>query len=75
MFISSDSEQQEFDEYFGEMPWTAVPYPSEQREVIGNKYQVQGIPRVVVLDGATGAVVNNDARALITAKKSLEGVF
>jgi hypothetical protein len=36
---------------------------------------VQGIPRVVVLNAATGAIVDPDARAKITAKKALGGVF
>ena len=45
------------------------------REGLSEKYEVQGIPRVVVLNAATGAIVNDDARAIITAKKKLAGVF
>jgi hypothetical protein len=54
----------------------AVPFEaSEIREKLGEKYEVQGIPRVVVLNAATGAIVDPDARAKITAKKALGGVF
>jgi hypothetical protein len=54
----------------------AIPFEaSEIREKLGEKYEVQGIPRVVVLNAATGAVVDPDARAKITAKKALAGVF
>ena len=45
------------------------------REGLSEKYEVQGIPRVVVLNAATGAIVDDDARAKITAKKKLAGVF
>jgi nucleoredoxin len=73
--VSADHDSEGFEEYFGGMPWTAVPFATEQREAIPDKFQVQGIPRVVVLRGADGSVVNNDARGLITDKKKLNGVF
>ena len=76
VFVSSDSDQEGFDDYFEEMPWAAVPFAAEDaRNGAGEKFGVQGIPRVVVLNAADGAVVNGDARALVTAKKSLAGVF
>ena len=121
IFVSSDNEAEEFDEYFGEMPWcvlawvgvarpargrwrnarpagapraagqhvcdvhhvpahcyrrASVPFDATAvREGLSEKYEVQGIPRVVVLNAATGAIVNDDARAIITAKKKLAGVF
>ena len=71
VYVSADHDQEQFDEYFAEMPWTAVPFDAAVRETIPDKYNVEGIPRVVVLSGADGSVVNNDARALITSKKSL----
>ena len=74
--MSSDEDQEGFDEYYKDMPWTSIPFSSEDlREKAGEKYGVQGIPRVVALSGADGSVVNGDARALITAKKTLSGVF
>ena len=57
------------------MPWSAVPFDAAGREEMGEKFGVNGIPRVVVLDARDGSVVNNDARALIAAKKSIGGIF
>jgi hypothetical protein len=57
------------------MPWSAVPFDAAGREDLGEKFGVSGIPRVVVLDGADASIVNNDARALIAAKKALGGLF
>ena len=33
VFISSDRNQEEFDEYYGEMPWTALPYEKRDEKV------------------------------------------
>lgn len=73
--MSADHDMDGFDEYYAEMPWASVPYDATQRESIPDKFEVQGIPRVVVLNAADGTVVNNDARNVIATKKSLAGVF
>lgn len=76
VFVSNDSDQEGFDDYFEEMPWAAVPFSEDAvRDAIGSKFDVSGIPRVVVLKAEDGSVVNPDARTLITAKKTLSGVF
>jgi hypothetical protein len=55
---------------------TAIPFTSDDiRDNLGGKYDVAGIPRVVVLSATDGAVVNADARNVIVAKKSLDGAF
>ncbi len=35
VFVSSDRDEQSMKEYFGEMPWHAVPYDDRQRKVSG----------------------------------------
>ncbi len=75
IFVSADHDMDGFDEYYAEMPWASVPFPAAEREAIPDKFNVQGIPRVVVLSGADGSVVNDDARNVIATKKSLSGVF
>lgn len=75
MFVSNDSDQEGFDDYFEEMPWASIAFGEDaKREGAGEKFGVQGIPRVVVLNAADGSVVNGDARALITAKKTISGL-
>jgi len=75
VYVSADKDADEFDEYYAEMPWAAVPFGAAGRDAVGGAFGVEGIPRVVVLSGADGSVVNGDARTLITQKKSLAGVF
>ena len=45
VFISSDKDQEQFDSYFAEMPWLALPF--EQRDLkakLSKKFKVNGIP-------------------------------
>lgn len=75
VFVSSDSDQESFDEYFGEMPWTAIPFASEElRESIQAAQGVAGIPALVIIETETGKVVTKDGRAKVVAAKSLDGV-
>jgi len=75
IFVSSDSDLSEFEEYYTEHPWAAVPFAADEREKLSTTFKVEGIPRVVVLSGADGSIVNDDARAVITKEKKLNGVF
>ena len=47
VFVSSDSDKSSFDEYFGTMPWKALPFGSAQKEVLSAKFGVRGIPTLV----------------------------
>lgn len=67
VFISGDKSQAAFGEYFGEMPWLALPYTDEARRgELNKKFKVSGIPSVVVLD-SEAALITKDGRAAISA--------
>ncbi|KAJ9470929.1 putative nucleoredoxin 3 [Diplonema papillatum] len=48
VYVSLDRESSAFDEYYGEMPWTAIPYDSSERTSTASKYGGAGIPELVV---------------------------
>lgn len=76
IFISSDNDLEAFNEYFADMPWTALPFAERDRaEKVGETFGVQGIPSLIVLDGATGAVVTKQGREKVAAAKKLNGIF
>lgn len=51
IFISSDREEDQFSEYFAEMPWKCIPYADRKRkEELGSHFEVSGIPCLVILD-------------------------
>ena len=68
VFISSDSDLDEFNEYFSKMPWLALPYEDyrEMQEELSEKYDCQGIPHLVLLDGKTGEIITKDGRSYIS---------
>jgi len=67
VFASSDRDQNSFDEYYGEMPWAAVPY--EERDLknkLSKKFKVRGIPTFVIIDALTGDLINDKGREAIS---------
>lgn len=66
VFVSSDRDQSSFDEYYGSMPWAAVPL-SEQgvKQKLATKFGVSGIPFLVVLDAADGSVKDTNGRSTV----------
>jgi len=58
IFGSSDRDAAAFDDYFASMPWVAFPHGDKRIEALKSKYEVSGIPWLVVLDAAGNLVVN-----------------
>jgi nucleoredoxin len=66
VFISSDRDQESFDDYFKEMPWKALPFTEKsKKEALSNKYKVRGIPTLVILD-EEGRVIVTDGRSAVS---------
>ena len=61
IFASSDHDDKGFESYFATMPWLAFPHGDERIQALNKKYQVSGIPWLVVLDARTGELVLNEA--------------
>ncbi|KAH0671160.1 hypothetical protein KY289_025653 [Solanum tuberosum] len=60
VFISSDKDDESFNEYFVKMSWLAVPFSdAEARKNLKQLFKVRAIPHLVILDG-TGKVLSND---------------
>ena len=68
VFVSSDKDQASFDAYFGEQPWAALPFGSrDAKAALSERFGVSGIPRLVLVDGATGDTINAKGREVVTA--------
>ena len=63
IFISHDEEEKEFDEYYKDMPWAAVPYDFDDREDISESFNIIGVPAFVVVN-SKGKLV--DAKGKVT---------
>jgi len=65
IFASSDRTESDFNEYFGEMPWKALPHEDERKEELDSMFEVSGIPTLVVIDAKTGALISKSGRAKV----------
>jgi len=62
VFASSDKDEAAFNDYYGEMPWLALPYANrELKEKLSKKYKVRGIPSFVILD-SDGNTITTEGR-------------
>lgn len=62
VFCSSDRDANAFKSYYKEMPWLALPYSKRDlKEKLSNKYGVQGIPTLVLLN-ETGELLTTNGR-------------
>eukprot|EP00467_Chlorarachnion_reptans_P001867 CAMPEP_0114522766 /NCGR_PEP_ID=MMETSP0109-20121206/20921_1 /TAXON_ID=29199 /ORGANISM="Chlorarachnion reptans, Strain CCCM449" /LENGTH=534 /DNA_ID=CAMNT_0001704013 /DNA_START=95 /DNA_END=1702 /DNA_ORIENTATION=+ len=69
IFCSRDKTQKEFDEYFGMMPWKAIPFADAKR--LGDaiqtklKVKVERIPTLLLVDPKLGILIEKDGRGRI----------
>lgn len=70
VFVSSDRDQNAFDEYYKEMPWLALPFEDrDTKAALSKKFKVRGIPTLVILDADSGEVITTDGRSEVDADK------
>mmetsp|Transcript_10471 Transcript_10471/g.14032 ORF Transcript_10471/g.14032 Transcript_10471/m.14032 type:complete len:230 (+) Transcript_10471:67-756(+) len=70
VYVSSDRDLSSFNEYFGKMPWVAIPADgagAQLKQRLAELCQIRGIPALVVIDAKTGHFVTDDARNEVTA--------
>jgi Thioredoxin-like/PUB domain len=70
VFVSSDRDEHSFNQYFGSMPWLAIPFDeslTSHKQRLSSKYNIGGIPSLVVLDSMSGRIVinNSESRSLV----------
>jgi len=71
VFISSDRSPENFQEYYKIMPWVALPFADrETKGKLSKKFDVQGIPRLLLLDPKTGEVTNPRANQDVVSDPS-----
>ena len=60
IFCSLDNEQEEWDEYTADMPWLCMPFGAVESQEMAEKYDADGIPHLVIIDGKTGEIITLD---------------
>jgi nucleoredoxin len=67
IFASSDNDEESFDEYYGEQPWSAFAFESAEINTLAQKYGVRGIPTFVVLKASDLSTVDANARSTVAS--------
>lgn len=71
VFVSSDEDAEHFDEYAAEMPWARLRFADRAvKDELAQLYEIEGIPALVFVDAATGAVITREGRARVSADPS-----
>jgi len=66
VFVSSDRDEEAFNEYYAEMPWLTLPYAKrDEKAKLSKKFKVQGIPSLVFLNAETGDVITKNGRNIV----------
>jgi len=66
IFVSSDRSAAEFTEYYGTMPWLAIPNGDARKKKLDKLFGVQGIPTFALIDANTGETVSANARGRVS---------
>merc|ERR1711998_50468 len=65
IFASSDRDEPSFKDYFGEMPWLALPFSDRAaKEKLSKIFGVSGIPSFHIIEH-DGTVINNSGRSAV----------
>jgi len=65
IFISSDRDESAFNEYFGEMPWLALPYAKRsEKDTLSEACGVEGIPSFAVIN-PDGSIITTNGRSQV----------
>lgn len=63
-FVTSDRSEAEFNEYFGTMPWKAIPFGNEAIDNLNDAFGIQGIPTFLVFNNE-GKIIDDKARTTV----------
>ena len=69
IFCSSDQDQEAFDEYYGEQPWTSIQYGATEQDDLGQSFGVRGIPSFQICNVESGAIIDTDGRSTVMSNK------
>ena len=67
VFVSSDKSEQEMKDYFGQMPWKALPFSSSKKQELASKYNASSLPTLVLLDHL-GNTITLDGTSVVMSR-------
>lgn len=72
IFVSSDKDEDAFNDYFKDMPWLALPYSKrDEKTALSEACGVEGIPAFVIVN-PDGTILTTDGRSGVTKDPKAE---
>ncbi|KAL8581489.1 hypothetical protein ACOMHN_042882 [Nucella lapillus] len=65
VFVSSDRSDEDYKSYYNEMPWLTIGFGSDKKDVLCERYDVSGIPCLVLVD-KDGQTVTTEGRSKVS---------
>jgi len=65
IFVSSDKDEDAFQEYYEEMPWISFPFEDPRGAELSDLFDVEGIPTLVFIKH-DGTILSRDARSYVS---------
>ena len=62
ILVSSDRSEEERKRHHSTMPWMSLPFDDPRNNSLREKFEIQGVPALIVLDAETGFTVTATAR-------------
>merc|ERR1712139_321498 len=67
VFVSSDKDEEQFKDYFKDMPWFALDFADRQRKTqLSAMFGVRGIPALAIID-KDGSVITTNGRGAVSS--------
>lgn len=67
IFVSADRDEKSFKDYFGEMPWKALPFHDSTKDELDAIFKIEGIPALIFVDGE-GNILTEDGRSKVMSQ-------
>ncbi|MFN9904344.1 MAG: thioredoxin-like domain-containing protein, partial [bacterium] len=62
VYVSADKSEPEFKESYAKMPWITYPFSSPMHNELKQKFNIIGVPVVLVCDAQTGFMITEKGR-------------
>ena len=73
ILVSSDRTQEEWKRHHATMPWMTLPFEDPRANMLREKFEILGVPALIILDAVTGFTVTEKARKDL--KKDVKEVY
>ena len=72
IFVSSDKNESEFNEYYNSMPWLSIPFKDESIQNLKETFEIMGIPTFLVFN-SDGKLIDGKARTTVENRYPKDG--